>query len=127
VSKKKESQLDIPKNFWTIPYLLHAYDVKRSNFHNKRRADKNGVNNLTDEYKKRIQFNKGDCVITNRAASRRHYNARYLFSRLKALAGTIPIFKDEASMMNYPNTEDTCYRRPEWRHYTQRVAYWNEV
>ncbi len=99
--------------------------VKRSNFHNKRKADSKGVNNLTDGYKKRVQFNKGDCVITNRAASRRHYNPRYFFLRLKALAGTIPIFKDDT--MNYLNTEVTCYRRPEWRHYTQRVTYWNEV
>ena len=40
ISEKKESQRDIPKNMWTIPYLLHAYDVKRSNFQNKRRDDK---------------------------------------------------------------------------------------
>jgi hypothetical protein len=42
VSTKKESQRDIPKNMWTIPFLLHAYDVKRSNFQNKRRDDKKG-------------------------------------------------------------------------------------
>jgi hypothetical protein len=99
--------------------------VKRSNFNNKRKADKNGANNLTDGYKKRIQFNKGDCVITNRSASHRHYSARYFFSRLKALAGTIPVFKDPA--LNYPNCEEPCYRRPEWQHYKQRVAWWNKV
>ncbi len=43
VSAKKDSQLAVPKNMWTIPFLLHAYDVKRSNFQNKRRADKKGV------------------------------------------------------------------------------------
>jgi hypothetical protein len=32
VSVIKDGQRDIPKNMWTIPYLLHAYDVKRSNF-----------------------------------------------------------------------------------------------
>jgi hypothetical protein len=91
VSVKKESQLDVPKNKWTIPFLLHAYDVKRYNFQNKRRADKSGSNTLnTDGIKKRIQYNKGDCVITNRAASRRHNSARYFFSRLKALSGTLP-------------------------------------
>jgi hypothetical protein len=122
---KKNSQLDVPKNMWTIPYLLFAYDVKRSNFQNKRRADKNESNTLTDGMKKRIQFNKGDCVITNRAASRRYYSAHYFFSRLKALSRTLPQFIDESR--NYPNTEDTIYRRPEWCYYTQRVAYWNEV
>jgi hypothetical protein len=47
ITGKKESQCDIPKNMWTIPYLLHAYDVKRSNFQNKRRDDKKGFNVLT--------------------------------------------------------------------------------
>jgi hypothetical protein len=31
ISEIKESQRDM----WTIPYLLHAYGVKRSNFQNK--------------------------------------------------------------------------------------------
>ncbi len=92
ISMKKESQQDMLKNFYTIPYLLHAYDAKQSNFQNKRRADKNGVSNFTDGIKKRVQYNKGDCVITNRAASRRQYNAHYCLSMLKALAGSIPIF-----------------------------------
>ncbi len=70
VSLKKDSQRDVPKNMWTIPYILHAYDVKRSNFQNKRRADKNGLTLLTDGYKRRKKYNKGDCVITNREASR---------------------------------------------------------
>jgi hypothetical protein len=36
VPLKKTSQLNVPKNTWTIPYLLHAYDVKRSSFMDKR-------------------------------------------------------------------------------------------
>jgi hypothetical protein len=85
VSQKKESQQDIPKNMWTIPYLLYAFDLKRSNFQNKRKADKKVATTLTREMnQKRVQYNKGDCVITNRAASRRKYNARYCFSRKKA-------------------------------------------
>ncbi len=68
VSKKKESQRDIPKNMWTIPFLLHAYDVKRSNFQNKRHADKKGKAAVIQ---KQGGFNKGDCVITNRAAAKR--------------------------------------------------------
>jgi hypothetical protein len=84
VSVKKDSQRDIPKNMWTIPYLLHAYDVKRSNFQNKRSDDKKGINRLTEGLKRRTQYNVGDCVITNRAASQRMYTARYFFSRAKA-------------------------------------------
>ncbi len=85
VSEKKERQRDIPKNMWSIPYLLHAYDVKRSNFQNKRRDDKKGINVLTGGLAKRVQYNKGDCVITNRTASRRMYTARDFYSRSKAL------------------------------------------
>ena len=58
VSLKKETQADVPKNMWTIPFLLHAYDVKRSNFQNKRRNDKLGVSKLTEGLKKRVQWNK---------------------------------------------------------------------
>jgi hypothetical protein len=47
VSQKKESQRDIPKNMWAIPFLSHAYDVKRSNFQNEPRDDKLGINMLT--------------------------------------------------------------------------------
>jgi hypothetical protein len=54
VSLKKETQADVPKNMWTIPYLLYAYDVKRSNFQNKRKNDKLGVSKLTEGLKKRV-------------------------------------------------------------------------
>ncbi len=57
VSLKKTSQLNVPKNMWTIPYLLHAYDVKRSSFMDKRTLDRKGVANLTEKYRK--QYNKG--------------------------------------------------------------------
>ena len=44
VSATSEAQQGIPKNMWTIiPYLLYAYDVKRSNFQNKRNADSRGA------------------------------------------------------------------------------------
>ena len=32
VSKKRPSQIGVPKNPWTIPYLLRAYDVPRTSF-----------------------------------------------------------------------------------------------
>ena len=38
VSAKAPSQVGIPKNFLTIPYLLKAYDVKRGSFLNYRKA-----------------------------------------------------------------------------------------
>ncbi len=97
VSAKKESQAGIPKNMWTIPYLLYAYDVKRSNFQNKRKIDKDGAAKLTEGYKKRQLWNKGTCVISNRDAAKRKYNAnaRYFFSRTKALnPANVPEYED---------------------------------
>ena len=117
VSQRKESQLHVPKNIWTIPYLLHAYDVKRSSFMDKRTLDRKGVAFLTEKHRK--QYNKGDCVITNRAASRRKYSDVYFFARVKALAGTIPQYKEH----NENESPDVVYRQPEWRHYTTRVSY----
>ncbi len=120
VSLKKLTQADVVKNMWTIPFLLYAYDVKRSNFQNKRKDDKLGVSKLTDGLKRRVQYNKGDCVITDRAASRRKYCARYFFSRMKALnAATIPEFKE--GRVNTPPPNDEIYRQREWSFYNTRV------
>ncbi len=66
-----------------------------------------------------MQWNKGDCVITDRAASRRKYNARYFFSRMKALnAATIPEFNDRG--VNAPNLDDNIYRQREWSFFNTR-------
>jgi hypothetical protein len=118
VSEKKDSQLGVPKNMWTIPYLLYAYDVKRSNFQNKRRDDKKGVSVLTGGLAKRVQYNKGDCVISNRVASRRKYTAKYFYSRSKALnPETIPVYK------NPTLHEDGLCTTREWNSYTLRVKH----
>jgi hypothetical protein len=116
VSEKKDSQRDIPNNMWTIPFLLHAYDVKRSNFQNKRRDDQKGINVLTGGLARRVQYNKGDCVITNRVASRRLYIERYFYSRAKALnPETVPVYKNAAL-----HDAGLCRTR-EWNSYTFRV------
>jgi hypothetical protein len=114
VSTKKESQRDIPKNMWTIPYLLHAYDVKRSNFQNKRRDDKKGKAAVI---KKRGGMSKGECVITNRAAAKRVYSPKFFFSRTKALALTVPRLKPEF----YNDPTIPILRCPEWQQYMIRV------
>jgi hypothetical protein len=118
VSQKSASQSDVPKNMWTIPYLLHAYDVKRINFQNKRNQDKKGAAMLTHKDKK--QYNKGDdCVITNRAASRRMYNAKYFFARKKALSGILPVFEGEPHRFFPMDVEgaEPVFRRREWQLY----------
>ena len=122
VSLKKESQADVPKNMWTIPFLLYAYDVKRSSFQNKRKNDKLGVSKLTEGLKKRVQWNKGECVITSRSASRKKYNARYFFSRMKALnVATIPEYKE--GRLNVPTFNDEIFRQREWHFFTTRVKF----
>ena len=45
--------------------------------------------------KKRGGTNKGECVITNRAAAKRVYSPKFFFSRTKALALTVPHLKPE--------------------------------
>ena len=42
VSARESSQARIPQNEWTIPYLLHAYDVKRTTFQRRLLADIQG-------------------------------------------------------------------------------------
>jgi hypothetical protein len=124
VSLKKASQADVPKNMWTIPFLLHAYDVKRSNFQNKQKNDKLGVSKLTEGMKKRVIWNKGQCVITNRVASRKKYNARYFFSRMKALnVATIPKFKE--GRLNAPAFNHELFRQREWNFFTTRVQIYS--
>ena len=60
VSATSEAQQGIPQNMWTIPYLLYAYDVKRSNFQNKRNADSRGADLFKRKDKK--QYNKEETV-----------------------------------------------------------------
>ena len=96
-------------------------DVKRSNFQNKRKQDQMGAAMLTQKEKK--QYNKGDCVITNRAASRRMYNAKYFFARKKALSGILPEFAGEPHRF-FPiavEEADPVFRRREWQLYPTRV------
>jgi hypothetical protein len=76
---------------------------------------------LTQKDKK--QYNKGDCVITNREASRRMYNAKYFFARQKALGVTLPVFDGEPPRF-YPidvEGDEPVFRRPEWQLYSTRV------
>jgi hypothetical protein len=81
----------------------------------KRTLNRKGVANLTEKHRK--QYNKGECVITDRVASRRKYTDKYFFARMKALAGTIPKYVDDAKNASL----DAVFRQPEWRQYTQRV------
>jgi hypothetical protein len=59
-------------------------------------------------------------VISNRDAAKRKYNARYFFSRTKALnPSNVPEYEDAT------NVVEAVHRTIEWKHYTTRVAFWN--
>jgi hypothetical protein len=78
--------------------------------------DQKGVNVLTGGLAKRVQYNKGDCIITNHTASRRKYTAKYFYSRAKALnPATLPVYQDPTLH------DDGLCRTREWNSYTFRV------
>ena len=43
VSLKKASQMDVPKNMWSLGYLVYAYGVDRATFRRRLKAVKEGI------------------------------------------------------------------------------------
>ena len=43
VSLKKATQIGIPKNMWTLGYLVYAYDVDKATFRRRWKAAKEGL------------------------------------------------------------------------------------
>ena len=59
-------------------------------------------------------------MISNRDAAKRKYNARYFFSRTKALnPSNVPEYEDASNVVK------AVHRTIEWKHYTTRVTFWN--
>ena len=79
VSAKTASQVGIPKNFLTIPYLLKAYDVKRGSFLNYRKAGSRS-NALLSKEEKSARV-KGRNVITCRETAKARYSVKYFYVR----------------------------------------------
>ncbi len=50
-SMKKASQSGIPKNVYTVQYLIYAYGVSETTFKRWRKAAKNGVNHSLEQVK----------------------------------------------------------------------------
>jgi len=78
VSTKRASQIGVPKNPWTIPYLLHAFDVSRSSF---KRYLKHGLREPTATKPPNGRDLGHQCVITNSACSLRTFTPAYFFVR----------------------------------------------
>ena len=75
VSLKKASQRGTPRNEYTIPYLLHAYNVSCTTFQRYRKLG--DTSHLTKP--KRQNKNAGLNVIDDLNFARQRFTARYFF------------------------------------------------
>jgi hypothetical protein len=82
VSKRKK--LASPTGVFTIPYLLHAYEVSESSFKRKRVEMKEGK--IFRPPSEQATHHRGTSVINNSQLSKKRYNARYFFVRQKVLS-----------------------------------------
>jgi hypothetical protein len=83
VSLKKASQMEVPKNVWTLGYLLYAFDVDKATFRRRLKAEKEGV-----VVGATIGKHIGTSVINNnRPLARERYDAKF-FMQGKKLCST---------------------------------------
>ena len=104
VSDKSKSQALIPKNEYTIPYLLHAYDVKRTSFQRRVKADKMGK---YDNIQPISLAAKGHTCIDDINIMRNKFTPRFFFARAHAMAAAPPPIEI-----------------PHWGKYTTRAQHW---
>ena len=78
VSLKKMTQRGVPKGVFTIPYLLHAYNVSRSTFNRKRKLRDVAPNDVMKSTT-HGQHNKGKNVINDREFAQRLFTPSYFF------------------------------------------------
>ena len=107
VSLKKASQQGVPKNVWTLGYLVYAYGVDKATFRRRWKAAKEGVP-ICEPVGKHI----GTSVINNRQLASERYDAKFFYAREKALQYLEPTAPEQ--------------KTPQWRNYKFRVAYWGK-
>ena len=78
VSLKKMTQRGVPKGVFTIPYLLHAYDVARSTFNRKRKLRDVAPNDVMKSTT-HGHHNKGKNVINDREFAQLLFTLSYFF------------------------------------------------
>ena len=107
VSQKKRSQQGVPKNIYTIPYLMWAYNVTKCTFKRKLKEAKQGYTPVSTP-KKHI----GTSVIDCREMARERYNAKHFYCHQNALSSRDPSEGDMNTQL--------------WHKYKHRVAYWGQ-
>ncbi len=106
-SLKKDSQVGIPKNIWTLGYLVYAYDVDKATFRRRLKAAKEGI-----AKGETIGKHMGTSVITNRQLVRERYDEKFFYAREKALQSREPT--------------EPAHKVKEWQCYKYRVAFWGQ-
>ncbi len=96
---KNNHKSGVPKGIFTIPYLLHAYDVKRSTFRIKMHDVKEGRIVLTETRKQTCYRSRS--VINNSSMCKERYNARYFFVQEKVMSGEGPDARYEGAWNNH--------------------------
>jgi hypothetical protein len=76
-SMKKASQGGIPKNVYTIPFLIYAYGVPETTFKRWRKSARSGINRNQDNAVPEAL--KPGNVIEEHTVAREYYNARYFY------------------------------------------------
>jgi hypothetical protein len=104
VSIKKSTQLGVPKNIYTIPYLMWAYNVNKCTFKRKLKEAKQGYTSVITPKK-----HMGTSVVDCREMVRKRFNAKHFYSLQQAL-------------FSHDTTEENM--NPQlWHKYKHRVAY----
>ncbi len=117
VSLKTRSQLHVPKNVYSLGYLLYAYGVSKTSFFRKRDAEKCGSiseKTLPKDVRNDDSRAFGRTAIDSRAVARDYYNPRFFFAREKAMGTTILL--DKNGNMH-----------PGWTTYQTRHKHWDLI
>ncbi len=105
--KKVVSKAYVPKNMYTIPYLMWAYDVTKCTFKRKLKESKQSYTSVTTPKKY-----TGTSVIDCREMARERYNAKHFYCHHQALTSRAPMEDDMLT--------------PLWHKCKHRVAYWGK-
>ena len=105
ISLKKQSQIGVPKNIWTLGYLVYAYGVDKMTFRRRWKAAKEGITKTET-----VGNHVGTSVINNRKLARERYDAKFFYAREHALQSREATEPDQ--------------KVREWQCHKYRVAYW---